>query len=446
MKVMLISLGCDKNLVDSEMMLGILADKGYTLTDDEDEAEVIVVNTCSFILDAKTESIQTLIDYGALKQNGILKCLACTGCLAQRYEKEIRTDIPEVDIILGTASFDRIADAIDDFFKQYNDIESKISFLDDIDSKLIYGCKRILSTGGHYAYLKIAEGCDKHCTYCAIPSFRGRYRSVPMEQLIKEAEELVREGVKELIIVAQETTVYGLDLYGKKSLHILLQKLCDIKDLEWIRLLYCYPEEIYDELIAVMSKEPKICHYIDMPIQHSENFVLQKMGRRTNRQMLEDIIKKLRDSIPDIAIRTTLITGFPGEKEEHFEAVLEFVKKMRFDRLGVFTYSAEEGTIAADMEEQISEEIKEERRDAIMQMQQEIAFENANEKIGRVMRVMVEGRVPEGALVCRSYMDAPEVDGFVFVDTDLDIMSGTFLDVSIIENNEYDLIGTIIEN
>lgn len=436
MKVLLTSLGCDKNLVESEMMLGILSSHGYELTDDEYSAEIIIVNTCSFILDAKQESIDTLIEYGRLKEEGKLKLLVCAGCLAQRYPEDIKKELPEVDIIVGTTAFDKIVEAIENHESVTNE------YIEDVN-RSVYSKERIVSTGGHYAHLKIAEGCDKRCTYCAIPGFRGSYRSVPLEILVNEAKDLAEKGVKELIIVAQEITVYGKDLYGEKKLHELLKKLCEIDGIEWIRLLYCYPEEIYDELIFVMKNEPKICHYLDMPIQHADDYILKRMGRRTDRAYLENIINKLRQEIPDIALRTTLITGFPGETEEMFNNLLSFVKKMRFDRLGVFTYSAEEGTPAADFPDQVPEDISTNRKNACMELQQQIAFEKAASMEGRIIKCMVEGKVDDGALVMRTYMDAPDVDGYVFVDTDLDLDSGRFVNVRIIGSNEYDLIGEI---
>ena len=435
MKVMLTSLGCDKNLVDSEMMLGILSENGFELTSDENEADVIVVNTCAFILDSKQESIDTLIEYGELKKTGNLKILVCAGCLAERYHDEILKELPEVDIIIGTTAFDRIAEAV----KAYKD--KSLTYLDDTEHKLVYGKRRILAEGGYTAYLKIAEGCDKKCTYCAIPGIRGSYRSVPMEALIKEANQLASVGVKELVVVAQETTVYGLDIYGEKRLHILLRELCKTDGIEWIRILYCYPEEIYDQLIETIADEKKICHYLDIPIQHSDDTILQRMGRRTNNDYLRNLIGKLRKAIPDIVLRTTLITGFPGETDENFENLKSFVKEMRFDRLGAFAYSPEEGTVAAGMDGQIPDDIKEHRRDEIMLIQQEIAFEKANEKVGMTVPVIIEGRLDDGALVGRTYMDAPDVDGYVFIDSDKDLMSGTIMNVRITGSNEYDLIG-----
>ncbi len=436
--VMLISLGCDKNLVDSEMMLGGLDAAGYTLTSEAEEADVIVVNTCCFIGDAKEESINTLIEYGRLKKEGRLKALIAAGCLAERYTSEIHSDLPEVDAVVGISSFDRIAEVIKDV------LDGSSSDAKDDISRLIYGKKRMLSTGGHYAYLKIAEGCNKHCTYCVIPSVRGPYRSVPMEALIKEAEELVAGGVRELILVAQETTVYGTDLYGEKKLYELIEKLCAIEELNWVRLLYCYPEEIDDKLIEVMEREEKFCHYLDMPIQHSEDEILKRMGRKTGREEIESIVAKLRERIPDIALRTTLIAGFPGETKEQHEALKEFVEKMRFSRLGVFPYSAEEDTPAAAMEDQIDEEEKRRRADRVMELQQEIAFEEAAAMKGRIISCMVEGRIPENnVLVCRSYKDAPEVDGYVFVENAPELMSGSLMDVRITGSDEYDLIGEI---
>ena len=440
MYVMLSSLGCDKNLVESEMMLGLMADAGYQLTDDEMQAEIIIVNTCSFIADAKQESIDTLIEYGELKKTGNLKVLVCAGCLGQRYTEDVKNELPEVDIIIGTTAFDKIDQAIKEFLSN----NKAAAYIDDVQKKLVYGKRRILSTGGHYAHLKIAEGCDKHCTYCAIPIFRGNFRSVPMEAVLEEARTLADGGVKELILVAQEITVYGTDIYGEKRLHELLSELCKIEGIEWIRLLYCYPEEIYDELIATMKREPKICHYFDMPIQHADDYILQRMGRRTDKKYLEELIGKLRREIPDICLRTTLITGFPGETEKHFQSMVDFVRDMRFDRLGVFTYSEEEDTVAAGMPDQVDEDVKAKRRDIIMELQQEIAFEKASEKIGRKVRCMIEGRIEEGALVARSYMDAPDVDGYVFIDTDRDLESGRMVDVLITDSNEYDLIGELV--
>ena len=439
MKIHFISLGCDKNLVDSEMMLGTLAQKGYSFTDDETEADIIIINTCCFINDAKEESINTILEMAELRESGQIKALLVAGCLAQRYKEEIQEEIPQVDAILGTMDIATIADAIDEVLA--GNAKNHIS---DCNSAVVYGKKRAVSTGGHYAYLKIAEGCDKHCTYCIIPKIRGNFRSVPMEALVAEAEELAKEGVKELILVAQETTLYGKDLYGKKSLPKLLHELAKISGVYWIRILYCYPEEIDDELIEAIKKEEKVCHYLDLPIQHASDNILKRMGRRTNQKELRTIIGKLRKEIPDVCIRTTLITGFPGETEDDHEELLSFVDEMEFDRLGVFTYSPEEDTPAATMDEQIEEEVKVERRDEIMELQQEIAFEMAENMTGKVVMAMVEGKIADDdAYVARTYKDAPNVDGYLFINTEESLMTGDFVKVRITGSNEYDLIGEI---
>lgn len=439
MKIMFISLGCDKNLVDTEMMLGMLAEKGYQFTDDEQEAEIVVVNTCCFIGDAKEESINTLIEIGQLKETANVKMLIAAGCLAQRYRKEIREQIPEVDVIIGTMAIDKIVEAVEEYqTKQYT------TFVEDIDRTPVSGKKRVVTTGGHYAYMKIAEGCDKRCSYCIIPKVRGSYRSVPMETLLKEANTLVEQGVKELILVAQETTLYGTDLYGKKSLPELLRKLSEIRGLYWIRILYCYPEEITEELIDTIAELPKVCHYLDIPIQHASDKILKRMGRRTNQQQLKDKIAMIRSKIPDMCLRTTLITGFPGESQEDHEQSMAFVDEMEFDRLGVFTYSAEEDTPAAGFPDQIEEEVKKDRQADIMELQQEIAFEKAEGMTGQDVLVMIEGKVAdENAYVGRTYKDAPNVDGLVFVNTDRELMTGDFVPVHITGSYEYDLIGEI---
>jgi ribosomal protein S12 methylthiotransferase len=439
MKILFVSLGCDKNLVDTEMMLGMLVQKGYTITDDENEADIVVVNTCCFIGDAKQESINTLLEMAELRKTGDIKALVAAGCLAQRYKEEIQKEIPEVDAIVGTTAIDAITDALDEVFdgRRGNHIE-------DINRTPVYDKKRIVTTGGHYAYLKIAEGCDKCCSYCIIPKVRGKYRSIPMESLINEAKSLVEFGAKEIILVAQETTLYGVDLYGKKSLPELLHRLCQIEGLYWVRILYCYPEEITEELIETIKSEEKVCNYLDIPIQHASDNILKRMGRRTNRAELTKMIEKLRKEIPDICLRTTLITGFPGETEADHEALMEFVDETEFDRLGVFTYSAEEDTPAATFENQIDEDLKRDRQADIMELQQEIAFEKAEDMIGTVMYVMVEGKVPdEHAYVARSYKDAPNVDGYVFVQTGRELMTGDFVKVKITSSYEYDLIGEI---
>lgn len=440
MNILFISLGCDKNLVDSEVMLGLLDSKGYQIVDDETQADIIVVNTCCFIHDAKEESIQTILDMAQYKTEGRLKALVVTGCLAQRYQQEILEEIPEVDAVLGTTSYDKIVDAVEEALEGQGHVK-----MQDLDALPLVETKRLVTTGGHFAYLKIAEGCDKHCTYCIIPKIRGNYRSVPMERLIKEAQELAEQGVKELILVAQETTVYGMDLYGRKSLSKLLRELCKISGIRWIRILYCYPEEIDEELIQTIKEEPKICHYLDLPIQHASDGVLKRMGRRTSKAQLVEIIGRLRQEIPDITLRTTLITGFPGETKEQHEELLEFVDEMEFERLGVFTYSQEEDTPAAGFEDQVEEEVKEARQAEIMELQQEIVFEQAESMIGREVLVMIEGKVAdENAYVGRTYRDAPNVDGLIFVNTEEELMSGDFARVRVTGAAEYDLIGELI--
>lgn len=440
MKILFISLGCDKNLVDTEVMLGLLASRGYEMTDDETQADVIVINTCCFIHDAKEESIQNILEMAEYKKQGKIKALIVTGCLAQRYRQEIIDEIPEVDEVLGTTAYDKILDAVDAALEGKHSV-----MLSDLDALPLPDTKRLVTTGGHFAYLKIAEGCDKHCTYCIIPKIRGNFRSVPMERLLKEAQELADQGVKELILVAQETTLYGKDLYGEKSLHILLKNLCKISGIRWIRILYCYPEEITDELIRVMKEEPKICHYLDLPIQHANDTILGRMGRRTSKQELVDIIGKLRSEIPDICLRTTLITGFPGETEEQHKELMGFVDEIEFDRLGVFTYSPEEDTPAAEMPGQIDEEVKLDRQAELMELQQEIAFDNAQDMVGREVLVMIEGKVAdENAYVGRTYRDAPNVDGLIFINTDEELLSGDFARVKVTGAIDYDLIGELL--
>ncbi len=439
MNILFVSLGCDKNLVDSEMMLGMLREKGYSFTDDESEADIVVVNTCCFIGDAKEESINTLLEMAELKKTGQIKALIAAGCLAQRYREEIQKEIPQVDAIIGTMAIEEIAAAIEEALagsgkNHYRDLNSRPPFTQD----------RVLTTGGHFAYLKIAEGCNKRCTYCIIPKVRGDYRSIPMEELIIQAKKLGEKGVRELILVAQETTLYGVDLYGEKCLPKLLRELAKISDIYWIRILYCYPEEITEELIETIATEPKVCHYLDIPIQHASDSVLKRMGRRTNQEELRQWIGKLRERIPDICLRTTLISGFPGETQEDFEELYRFVNEMEFDRLGVFPYSREEDTKAAEMPDQIPEEVKAARRDELMELQQAIAFEKAEDMVGRVLDVMVEGKVAdEDVYVTRTYRDAPNVDGYLFLDTTATLMTGDFVKVLVTDSNEYDLRGEI---
>ncbi|WP_027421994.1 30S ribosomal protein S12 methylthiotransferase RimO [Lachnobacterium bovis] len=440
MKLLFISLGCDKNLVDSEFMIGKLTSRGITLTDDETEADIIIVNSCCFIGDAKEESINTILEMAQQKETGNCKALIVTGCLAQRYKDEVKKEIPEVDAIIGTNSYDDIYEAVEETLnkKYYTSLKELVGF-----PKM--EAKRCLTTGGHYAYLKIAEGCNKRCTYCIIPYIRGNYRSIPIEELVNQAKELVAGGVKELILVAQETTLYGIDLYKEKSLHRLLGELNKIDGLEWIRILYCYPEEIYDELVEAIIRNEKVCHYLDMPIQHCNDDVLKRMHRKTNKKDLEKIITSLRNKIPDITLRTTLITGFPGETKAAHEEMLEFVNKFEFDRLGAFTYSPEEGTPAASYEDQIPEDVKKDYQLDIMELQEEISFEKNEKMVGKVLDAFIEGKVAdENVYIGRTYRDAPGVDGYIFVDTDKELMSGDMVKVKVTGAYEYDLIGELV--
>ena len=441
MNILFVSLGCDKNLVDSEVMLGMLKERGYTFTDDQTQADAAVVNTCCFINDAKEESIQTILELAELKKTGQLKALIVAGCLAQRYQAEIQKEIEEVDAIIGTTALEKVVETLDEVLAGKGE-----NHLEALDKAPLGGKERVLTTGGYFSYLKIAEGCNKHCTYCIIPKVRGEYRSVPMELLLDEARQLAGKGIKELILVAQETTLYGMDLYGEKKLPELLDRLCEIEGLIWIRIMYCYPEEITQELIDVMKRQPKICHYLDIPIQSGSDRILKLMGRRTDTAQIEALVDHLREEIPDICIRTTFITGFPTETEEDFTETMEFINRMEFDRLGAFTYSPEEGTPASGMDGQVEEEIKIRRQQEMMELQQEIAFEAAENMKGRELTVMIEGKLAEeDVYVARTYKDAPSVDGYLFVDTDWSLMSGDFVRVRVTGANEYDLIGEIIE-
>lgn len=438
-QILFVSLGCDKNLVDSEVMLGLLQEKGYAITNEEKEADVVVINTCCFIHDAKEESIENIIEMGRLKQTGKLKALIVTGCLAQRYKDEIRKELPEVDAILGTTSTESIVEAVEEAL-----VGKEYEHFDDIDYLAPSHEKRVITSGTYMGYLKIAEGCDKHCTYCIIPKVRGHFRSVPMEDLIAQANYLVSNGITEICLVAQETTLYGIDLYGAKKLPELLRKLSEIKELQWIRLLYCYPEEITEELITEIRDNPKVCHYIDMPLQHCEDSILHRMGRKTTKEEIRQTITHIREEIPDIVLRTSLITGFPGETQEEHEALLEFIDEVEFNRLGVFTYSPEEGTPAAGFENQVEEAVKEQWREEIMELQREISYDLNAAMVGKTMKVIVEGYLyKDGMYMCRSYMDAPDIDGCVFAASDEELLTGDFIDVKITDFNEYDLIGEI---
>lgn len=461
-KIYLVSLGCDKNLVDSEIMLGLLSKEGYAITNELSEADYAIVNSCCFIGDAKEESINTIIEIGELKKEGKLKGLIVTGCLAQRYQSMITDELPEADAVIGTTAYDNIVSAIAEI-KAKKGLPDKSLFIEDLERLAGGEEHRLVPAGEISSYIKIAEGCNKRCTYCIIPYIRGNYRSIPMETIVKEAKELAKQGTKELLLVAQETTLYGVDIYGKKALPELVHELSKISGIEWIRLLYCYPEEITDEIIDAIKNEKKVCHYIDLPIQHSSDRILKRMARKTNQAELRERIARLRKEIPDITLRTTLITGFPGETEEDFKELYNFVDEMEFDRLGVFTYSAEEGTPAAEMDGQVDEEVKIARRNEIMELQQEISAEKAEGRIGKVYEVLVEGTVPVDSVngeafasimevnedgkkvyIGRTYMDAPDVDGQVFFESDYEIMSGELVEVEIIASDEYDLFGVLI--
>ena len=440
MKICFVSLGCDKNLVDSEVMLGLLTERGYTLTDDETQADILIVNTCSFIHDAKEESVNTLLEMAEYKKQGCARVLIAAGCLAQRYQQEILDEIPEVDAVVGTTAWGDICQVIDRVLEGGRPL-----CIHGLDELPLPDVRRVITTGGYSSYLKIAEGCDKHCSYCIIPKIRGEYRSYPMERVLKDAGELARAGIREINLVAQETTMYGKDLYGHKAFPELLRRLCAISGIRWIRILYCYPEEITDELIQVIRDEEKICKYLDLPIQHASDGILKRMGRRTSRRDLEEVITRLRREIPGIALRTTLITGFPGETPEDHAALMDFVEKMRFDRLGVFTYSPEEGTAAAAMPGQIPEELKQQRRDELMELQQTIAFELSEAMVGQRLWVLVEGRLPEeDVYIGRTWRDAPDVDGYIFVSSQEELMSGDFVEVMVTASHDYDLIGEVI--
>ena len=421
-------------------MIGALNNGGLHLTDDENEADIIIINTCCFINDAKEESINTILEMAEYKKSGSCKSLIVTGCLAQLYKDEIIKEIPEVDAILGTNSYDAILDAVKETLdnRKYQNLNT-LEGLPKLDTK------RMVTTGGHYAYLKISEGCNKNCSYCVIPSIRGRYRSVPIEELVAQAKELVSNGVKELILVAQETTLYGIDIYKEKSLHKLLDELNKIDGLFWIRIMYCYPEEIYDELIEAIKRNKKVCHYLDMPIQHCNDEILKRMGRKTDKADIERIVTNLRNQIPDITLRTTLICGFPGETQQMHEELMQFINDMEFDRLGAFAYSPEEGTKAASFPDQIDDDIKEDWQAEVMELQEEVIFDKNETLTGTQMYAFIEGKVAdENAYVGRTYRDAPNVDGYIFINTEQELMSGDIVKVRITGAYEYDLIGEII--
>ena len=441
MKIVFISLGCDKNTVDTQKMAGSLQDTEgrYTFTDDETAADIAVVNTCAFINSAKQESIESILEMAELKKTAALKYLVVTGCMAQRYRDEITKSIPEVDAVVGLSKENSLVEVLDTLCRGETLPDALI---DEPDLAPEAEGKQALSVGTSAGYLKIAEGCDKHCTYCVIPSIRGHYRSVPMEKILEDAKDLIAKGVTELILVAQETTLYGVDLYGEKKLPELLRRLCLVAGTKWIRVLYCYPEEITPELIEVMKTQEKILPYLDMPIQHASDAILKKMGRRTTRKELEKTIRYIRKEIPDICLRTTLITGFPGETEEDHRILLDFVRRMKFDRLGVFTYSREEGTPAYSMSGQVHHATKKRRQKELMLAQQEIAFRAARRMKGKILDVLIEGRIAgENVYVGRTYKDIPGVDSNIFVETGRELMTGEILAVKVTGAEEYDLTG-----
>ena len=425
-------------------MIQLLAEKGYEIVKEDDQAEVIVVNTCGFIQDAKEESINTLIEMGQYKESGKLKALVATGCLAERYADQIFEELPEVDAVVGTGSYEKIVDVVEELIHGGRGIRAQ----EDAGQRDLGYRKRVLTTPGYYGYVKIAEGCDNRCTYCVIPKLRGPFRSRKEEDILREVRDMAEEGVKELMIVAQDITKYGKDLDGVSRLPELLKKIAQVDGIHWIRLLYCYPEDITPELIQVIAEEPKIVHYVDMPIQHCSDGVLKRMGRHHTKQQLLDVIQALRKAVPDIALRTTLITGFPGETEEDFQEMREFIQEVRFDRLGVFAYSQEEDTPAARMPDQIPEEEKERRKDILMELQQRISSEKSQEMVGESLEVIIEGQIPgeeeeEGTKVysARTYRDAPDIDGFLFLSSSQEYLSGDFVQTQVVGAYEYDLMG-----
>ncbi len=431
-KVAVVSLGCNKNLVDSEMILGILVKRGYEVVPTEEEADIVIINTCAFIHDAKQESINKIIEIGKLKDKN-LKGLVVTGCLAKRYEKEIRELLPEVDCVAGINDYDTIIDYID------NKMQYKAKDIRNIS----FG-ERIRSTSPHFAYVKIADGCDNRCTYCVIPSLRGAHKSRTIEDILEEIRLISDEGVTEVILTAQDSTYYGLDNYGERKLAELVRRVSEIENVHWIRFQYSYPEGITDELLEVVKNNSKVCKYFDIPIQHCSNEVLKRMGRHTNKDEIRKLLNKIKKDIPDATLRTSLIVGFPGETDEQFEELLEFVKEVKFDRLGVFTYSKEEGTPAAKLDGQIPERVKKNRQNRIMAEQQRISFMKNQEKVGKEVEVLVEGKLPNGTFFGRTYQDAPEIDGLAFVESDRDLALGEYYRCRVVGAKEYDIITEVI--
>ncbi|MEE0249299.1 30S ribosomal protein S12 methylthiotransferase RimO [Peptacetobacter hiranonis] len=440
LKIALESLGCSKNLMDAEIMTGILKEKGYEFVEEFDEADIIIVNTCGFIRDAKQESIDTIVELSQLKEVGKLKYLIVTGCLAQRYADELLEEIPEIDAIVGTGNFMNISEIIDRL-----ESEKNVTEIGNIEFAFDETLPRYVSTPEHMAYLKIGEGCSNHCTYCIIPKLRGKYRSRKIEDIVEEAKTLAAEGAKELVVIAQDTTRYGEDLYGEAKLAELLEELAGIEGIKWIRIMYSYPESITEKLIDVIAAHDNICSYFDMPIQHASNRVLKRMNRRTSKEDIRSKVEMIRSKIPDAVIRTTVIVGFPGETEEDLEELIEFMKEIKFDRLGAFAYSREEDTPADRMDGHMDEEIKEERRDRVMMVQQAISEEINQKREDKVFEVLIEEEAEDGVYVGRTQGDAEEIDSVVYVNSDEELEIGSFVNVYITEAMEYDLIGDVVD-
>ena len=440
LKIALESLGCSKNLMDAEIMTGILKEKGYEFVEEFDEADIIIVNTCGFIRDAKQESIDTIVELSQLKEVGKLKYLIVTGCLAQRYADELLEEIPEIDAIVGTGNFMNISEIIDRL-----ESEKNVTEIGNIEFAFDETLPRYVSTPEHMAYLKIGEVCSNHCTYCIIPKLRGKYRSRKIEDIVEEAKTLAAEGAKELVVIAQDTTRYGEDLYGEAKLAELLEELAGIEGIKWIRIMYSYPESITEKLIDVIAAHDNICSYFDMPIQHASNRVLKRMNRRTSKEDIRSKVEMIRSKIPDAVIRTTVIVGFPGETEEDLEELIEFMKEIKFDRLGAFAYSREEDTPADRMDGHMDEEIKEERRDRVMMVQQAISEEINQKREDKVFEVLIEEEAEDGVYVGRTQGDAEEIDSVVYVNSDEELEIGSFVNVYITEAMEYDLIGDVVD-
>lgn len=438
-KIFMSTLGCAKNLVDSEMMIGALKSKNYEQCQDIIDADIAIVNTCGFIESAKEESINEILELSQYKEKGKLKHLIVTGCLAQRYSNELLDEIPEIDIVLGTTSFDMIIEKV-------AELESGIknSLITDINKHIKEEMPRSLLTDNYTAYLKIAEGCDNHCTYCIIPKLRGKYRSRRQEDILKEARNLAKNGVKELIVIAQDTTKYGIDLYGEKKIAELLRSLNEIEELKWIRILYSYPEDVDSEFVKAVKESDKVLPYFDIPVQHANDRILKLMNRKTTQTQIKENIARIRAEIPEASIRTSIIVGFPTETEAEFEQLCQFVEEVKFDRLGVFAYSQEEDTPAAILEGQLEEDVKLDRRNRLMEIQQKVSFEKNQAFVGRILEAIVEECADEGVFEARTYRDMIEIDGLVFIHTDKSLRKGQFVKVKITDALEYDLIGELI--